>query len=302
MILVVVGRPLDNRGRCDYIEAMTLSLFTLTSSDHYQHYLPLWAYCARKYVGRDIDIACCVVNGAADKETNAALHAAGFEDVCEVFTGGVFPACGYNLMRFLTGDTTKGSDATLICDADLLLTENPFPWHLAQLDATHCFASHHGPRRKPYRPEVSGPEGWRGDWERTAGGFVLVTPEWYAKTLCVRKKYLEQLHAGALPEFRELDEVILSRIIKESGMEVPQSKFFPPSLRGVHIGDFKDSMTHRWTNMAKMVGKLTTDNCVRFRELEADPVWQKMLRILGGDTTLMRELSNVRAHMASRGV
>lgn len=281
---------------------MTLSLFTLTSADHYQHYLPLWAYCAREYVGRDIDIACCVVNGSVDKETNAAMHAAGFEDVCEVFTGGTFPTCGYNLMRFLIDGTNECPDATLICDADLLLLENPFPWHLAQVDDKHCFASHHGPRRKPYRPEVSGPDGWRGNWERTAGGFVLVTPEWYAKTMAVRKKYLDQLHAGALPEFRELDEVILSRIIKESGMEVPQSKFFPPSLRGVHIGDFKDSMTHRWTDLTKMAGKLTLDNCLRFRELETDPVWQEMLRILSVDLVLTRELKNIRSHCVARGV
>jgi hypothetical protein len=194
-------------------------------------------------------------------------------------------------------------DAILLTDADLLLTENPIPYMLAQIDERHCFSAHRGPKRKPFRPEISGPDGWRGDFERVAGGFVMVTPEWYERTRAARQKYMAQIEAGVFGDgWRELDEVLLARIIKDSGLEMPQSKVFPSNLRGVHLGDMKASMTHRWQNLVKMSGILTSANCLRFREMEADPVWQELLRVLAPDTELMQVLANVRTHLAARGI
>jgi hypothetical protein len=280
------------------------ALFTLTTADSFQHYLPLWYYAARRYCGEELVIGMAVCGGLVDAVTTEAFKVLGTEAPMELPLPKNTPRLGgIGAMRFLLGPLVAEYNAILLTDADLLLTDNPMPYMLAQLDERHCFAAHRGPNKKPYRPEITGPDGWRGEFERVAGGFVMVTPEWYERTREARKKYMAQLEAGLFGAgWRELDEVLLARIIKDSGLPMPESKVFPTTLRGVHLGDAKPSMQHRWTNLTKMSHLLTSANGLRFRELEASPVWQELLRILASDTELMQILANMRTHLERRGI
>ena len=55
---------------------------------------------------------------------------------------------------------------------------------------------------------------------------------------------------------------MLARIIKSSSMTVPQSRYMPSELRGIHLGDFK--FDHRWTNEKKMKNLLADSVCMKY--------------------------------------
>lgn len=285
---------------------MKLVLTTLVSQD-FACYLPLYQYCAAKYLP-DWHVRTFIRGSVCGYAHDFVPGEKPVEHVLVPCPGGSDDSAtksASNLCRFLLRwehFADLDPDYVLITDADLLLFQDPLAWHLAQMKELGCYAAHHGPYKKPFRPEISS-NGWRGDFERVAGGFVLVTKKWFEAVEERQHVYERRLFMGGLGQgWREMDEVILARMLKESGLPVPTNKRFPAELRGIHLGDFKDSMTHRWTNTAKMIGKLTTDNGLQFRTLEADPVWQKILSELKANTNLMRILGNVRAHLNERGI
>lgn len=207
-----------------------------------------------------------------------------------------------NTARFIHCDEELVKYANvLIVDIDLMLLSNPFQWHIVQMAATgKVFAGHRGPRHKPHRPEVC--PAWVGPFERVSGGFFCVTPEWYARTADQRRMQLDDLQRGLTGSWRESDEVVLARIIKGAGMQMPQDKYFPTELRGVHLGDFREDMRHRWTNQIKMENKVTSDNCAGFMNMELDPAWQAMLEVLRKDDKMMQVLANCREYINKRGI
>lgn len=282
---------------------------TVVSADYYQHYIPLFLRCMRRW-GDGIDTR-IYVRGVMDSITNKALDCLFDSGICKT---------DYDHITTLTPDNYADSMSStntarfihcdedvvkyrhiLIVDIDLMLFNNPFPWHMELMERSgQPFAGHHGPYHKPHRPEVC--PAWQGPFERVSGGFFMVTPEWYWKTEDQRKWQLSDLQRGHTGWWRESDEVVLARIIKGSGMQVPNSKHFPLELRGCHLGDFKPSMEHRWTNLAKMVRKLSDDNGRSFVEIERCPVWQEMLEIMHEDVELMQILDNCRVHLSERGM
>jgi hypothetical protein len=285
-------------------------LMSVVTADHFQHYIPIYIYAIRKFVARDFDIR-IYVRGQLDDATTEALDVlrnAGIANgkeflVMDAAMDYPFTVSATNTLRFLIHD--KWLDRywyTLITDIDLMLFKDPIPWHIIQMTASGLpFAGHHGPWHKPHRPEIA--PAWTGNFERVAGGFFCVSPQWYEKTKRARYAYSYKLKREQIGHFRESDEVTLANIIKDSGMPVPTQKGFPSDLRGLHFGDFKESMTHRWTDMAKMKTKLTDENCRAFLSAEADPVWRKMMTPLtSSDIELLQIFENVRIHIGQRGV
>jgi len=169
-------------------------------------------------------------------------------------------------------------DTVLVVDADMLVFESPWKWHFDQMEVTCLpFAGHHGARKKPHRPEIC--PSWTGKFERFAGGMFCATRQWYFTTQSTRQ--IERIRAS-LPHnlYREYDEVMLARMIKHAGFDIPQSKEFPASLRGIHLGDFRPNMRHRWINDAKMMKLVTLKNCERFRNLTMSNFWENYLRAI----------------------
>jgi hypothetical protein len=292
-----------------------LVLTTVVSADAFAGYLPLYHYAAmrflsdwhiRTFVRGKLPVEVSKLYDRICREMPAFERPR--ENWCEIPEGMGRHPFSTNVTRwFLDNREFEDLDPkyVLITDADLLLFQDPLSWHLLQMtqSGNDTFACHHGPWKKPYRPEIS-PEGWGGNFERVAGGFVLVTPAGFDKTREARYKYRDMMAHDRLPfeMFREADEVILGRILKESQLPMPKEKRFPAELRGVHAGDFKSSMTHRWTNTAKMAGILTNFNILSFRTLECDPVYQEILYSLRGNALVTETLANARAHMSLRGM
>ena len=285
-------------------------ILTVCTADHFQHYIPLFVRCVRRW-GDGVDIR-IYVRGALDDTTKRALSKLeeygimkGYDFIAEDYrTGLPFTVSATNCLRFLMCEPELMTYANiLITDIDLLLFNDPFPWHIKLMDNTkQPFAGHHGPWSKPYRPEIS-KEGWRGAFERVAGGFFCIEPRtWYLATIEARRNQLDDLVRGYIGGWREADECMLGRIIKATGFDMPQQKGFPLELRGVHLGDFKNSMRHRFTNMAKMQKKLSDENCHNYIDIIRDKAWSEIERILREDDILAEILDRVMNHCLERGI
>ena len=280
---------------------MTRSILTVCTADHFQHYIPMFLYCIRKW-GKGVDTY-IYVRGKLDDITKKALNTVKTDKdhiIEEAFLDYPFNVSTTNSLRFIT-IVPKAYDYTLIVDVDLLIMQDPFPWHIEKIMNTGLpFAGHRGPYHKPHRPEIA--PSWTGDFGRVAGGFFCVTRAWWALVLEQQALQSIELFRGRMGHFREADEVMLGRIIRGSGLPAPTDKHFPTELRGVHLGDFKETMRHRWTSQAKMQSKLTNNNCYAYIELTRTPAWNEMVEILEEDMVLKQILQNVYIHIHERGL
>jgi hypothetical protein len=270
---------------------------TVCSADHFQSYIPLYIAALRTWSKDSIVI---YLKGKLNSKVKTALES--IDDLYIIKEGcfGNYPdlKSTTNCLRFIV-NTGELFQYTIITDIDMLLFQDPWNWNVNQITPENPFAGHHGPYHKPRRPEVC--PSWTGDFERVAGGMFCVTTEWYRRSETAQDKYDALLQSGEWGWFRESDEVMLARIIKESGMQVPQSKVLPTELRGVHLGDFKESMNHRWKDPIKMQRILTPRNCTAYRTLSVTSEWQSIVSILHDDK-LNGILDNINTYLESRGL
>jgi len=263
---------------------------TLSSADWYQYFIPTYCYTINKAYPEDrIEIG---ITGKLEQPVRDALTLIVGCKIRDLLaerdyrpTGGILitenvylgipqrKKSVLNTLRFLmhplyTGDGGDiGSfDYTIITDLDFLIfptTPTHLQWHQEQMENTgQPFAGHHGPWKYPDRFEG----GWKGTRERVAGGFFCTTPGFYDKSYLNRVQRYADLALGKQQDYRESDEVTLCNIIKESGYKVPP-KGFPKDLRGIHLGDFRPDMKHRYTDIAKMATKLSDTNARKFLEM-----------------------------------
>jgi len=249
---------------------MSKCIMTMVS-EHYQWYIPAYVYALRTWFNEDIVI---YVKGNSDpkiyKKTNCLAetvsnYASGFPDLLSTISSLRFTHYDNLLAKF---------DYIMITDADLLLYVDPFPAHIERIDANNPFAAHHGAWKRPHRPEIC--DLWEGRFERITGGMVCVTPEWYKRTLQARFKYVEDLLTGREGLYRECDEVILGRIVRESGMNIP-GNWFPRDLIGIHLGDFKESMKHRYTcypDMKRRISKTIWNSYIAMTKMDHWPEYK----------------------------
>lgn len=238
-----------------------------TSDDYFQHYIPLFAYCFhRLYPSVEIH---ATIYGKADQLTRTAL-ALPYLFIHED-NRTVPPAIG----RFL--EVPAGD--VLIADADILFMAPGLIEYCQRMtkQLNTCYYAAHGARKKPHRF----PDSWKGEKERLCGAFVYVTDEWSKKTKVFREMTMHALNNGKLQEYREEDEVVLCNLCKFACLPINQDKFYPLQHRGVHLGDFKPEMEHRFTDMAKMAGKLHRDALYNFRMMEqTEPAWLKLVNLI----------------------
>jgi len=304
---------------------MNVHLNLFTTANWYQHFIPLFAYCWTKaWPQYRVDIA---VMGKLDDMNITALSHLGnvqirtnLESDKYVRQDGVLITehilediplkdSTANTARFLFFKDTPGEncndvDGLFITDIDFLFFdcgEDIIQWHIRKMEEFgSCYYAHHGPWKKPQRF----PGAWKGEYERLAGGAAYLSREWFSKCKESICKYGEQLRKGEIGTYREEDEVLFCRICKENGLPINQDKIYPARYRGLHLGDFRPDMQHRWTDMEKMRGKLLDENCMRYLQMcENDPIWNAIyVRICKGDEKIKEIFHNLYEHLSRRGL
>jgi hypothetical protein len=199
-------------------------------------------------------------------------------------------------IRFLCDPAENG--LVFITDVDVLVAPGLEEYAKAHMTGEDYFAFH-GVRRKPHRPEITGAGRWEGKFERLCGAWFAAMPRWYLRTKPFREDALNKLKAGTMESYREADEVVLCRMCKSAGYNIPGSKNFPLDLRGVHLGDFK--FDHRWQNKEKMTGRLTIENCEAVIARRTSPDFIKAIAtlVLAGDTSA-KVIKNFSSYLRDR--
>ena len=261
---------------------MKVCITTIVTDNYYQLYLPLFIYVLRKeYPEYDVKT---FIKGQISPQNQRALDILGekykyikpktiFKDVPEIKST-------INCLRFLVPEKYfQKYEYVIFVDVDLLLYRTKptlFDWHLRRLKKIgSCYAGHHGPIRKKYRPEIS-KAGWVGKFERVSGGFFMVNQKWFKKTKKARAHFMKKALQAKLGGYREADEVMLCNILKKSGLKVPPWGF-KRILRGIHLGDFKPAMKKRYHSDKKLTKKIDPKCCKRFVEYNKDETWVKLI-------------------------
>ncbi|HUX57133.1 MAG TPA: hypothetical protein VMV77_09170 [Bacteroidales bacterium] len=258
---------------------------TVCTADYYQNYIPIFIWSALKTF-QGVDIIIYVRGELHDNVLDALKIVNGrYQIVANYKTDYPFLIGTTNALRFTT-ETIQGYDEVLITDIDFFFSAvsiDIFQFH-KDIKVCEFFSGHHGPLHKPHRPNIC--PAWKGDFERVTGGFVMLYPGWWKKTVEIRKKWDEILHRGKdskndiYGQFRESDECILARMIKEAGLPVAPKIPYPRSLRFLHFGDFKPSMKVRYEDKAKMSGFLDRRHVNAFLRALSDPSYSKIVDIV----------------------
>lgn len=209
--------------------------------------------------------------------------------------------------RFLIPSQNFNSyDGVIFTDADLL----PFFKHISFVDyirsmhsfTKDCFWGYHGAYKYPLRPEING-AAWKGNFERISGGHFMVDKRWFITTEVARKHFRISVDTGKWGSFREADEVMLARIHKMSNLPIPGSKHFPSECRGIHLGDFRNNMKHRWTNMQKMAAKANEFSLSNYvAAYECDGTFKRLMDIACNCGDVQDMIGNLHQHLKARGL
>jgi hypothetical protein len=267
---------------------------TTVSADYYQEYIPLYCLALRTWYKDDIVF---FIRGEMSKTVEKAIKdIPNLRIIQNVYCEYPNNISTTNALRFIGGESILSEyDFSIITDADLLILVNPWPYHLHFATPAHPFSGYHGALSKPHRPEVC--PSWTGNFERVAGGYFCITPDWLVATSFARTKYGLALMDGRAGLYREEDEVILARILKESGFQVPPSKYYPPDLRGIHLGDFK--FDHRWQNINRMKTLISDLNINLFLKFAQTKEWKECLETLQSEN-IIKIISRLITHIKAR--
>lgn len=257
-----------------------------TSDDYFQHYIPLFAYCMNKtYPMFEIH---ATINGKTDELTKEAADGMPMLKIIEAAEPLKNDISTVSTNRFLSippGDW-------LICDADILIFHpGLIDWFIMRSKQIGApYYAIHGVWKRPARF----PGSWYGDLERICGGFVYVTDKWLQVTKLLRESEYERLRRGEIGVYREEDEVTFCNICKKAGLPISQEQFYPPDFRGVHLGDFKPSMQHRFTNKEKMSRLMTRNVFNEFKVFnKTDTGWNRLKSILYKDDNIKQVFENL---------
>lgn len=289
---------------------------SVCTDDSYQFFIPLFAYTVKRaYPNAGVKV---FVKGKLKEVTKKALGEIKYGD-CYVkencFSKYPDKASITNSLRFLIGSGEfKGYDVVFVRDIDFLIFKGKIShavYFKRRMKKLPYFGVR-GPYQRPRRPQVNG-IGWKRNFLRVAGGiFVFKNPEWFniaGKKLSYYRKLLiknemEKQDRKPLASYRESDEVMLGRIIKDSGLPVPKRKGkdvygvgMPKKYRDIHLGDFGKNR-HGYKRLCRRASLI----CVRkFVELEKDRTWVKIRISMSEANPKIRELlRRLRKHAKRR--
>jgi len=283
---------------------------TVVSGDAFQFYIPTFIYAAKTaYPEWDILV---LVKGTIKQACWNILrsphfaHITGWKILENQFQdmNDKHGACGAARL-LIPKEYLKPYKFAYICDVDFLIFRQAIPhveYHNRIMRRSRVpYSTFRGPYRKPRRPEVYGQNGWKGNFTRLACGTLMIKPhEWYEKTNNMRKIYKAIAQRGGhdhvdkhrFASYREYDEVMLFRMVSQSGMHYPERKLYMPDgsrfnvkYRDVHIGDFRS-----YSKAKKRIRKLLSRVNVRaLRQLYAnDEHWCHVEQMCRRGTSMVR--------------
>jgi len=272
------------------------AIFTACTPEYAWH-LPLWAWSAKR-LWPDVQLVATIV-GTRDSPVliHDYLKALGVVVGIEDSGFPCLPAMSACL-RFIYNYAPK-ADEVLITDADLVFLHEGLWRYMNHKRGILCYGAFTGAKKKPRRPEIA-PNGWVGDMKRLCGGFVLVTPEWYGRTQTAREEWADRLRRGIWGTFRESDEVMLTRIITQSGLPLPDETQFIKVMRGLHVGDFRPNMAHRWGHPKRIRKWFPDESANAAQELLKDNGFLHALEIARDNPVVEAIWENVLNHLKGR--
>lgn len=270
-------------------------IFTVCTTDYAGH-LPLWAWSAKR-LWPDVSLIALITDAytpvlICDYLNSIGAKAYGQYDQYPNTTA--MSAC----LRFVYNPPK--AEEVLITDSDVVfLHERQWQYMADKKKEIGCYGVFTGAKHKPRRPEIA-PNGWVGDMRRLTGTFVLVTPEWYEKTQAARSEWSDRLMRGIWGTFRESDEVMLCRICSQSGLPLPNEVAFAKEMRGLHVGDFRPNMEHRWGNPKRIRKWFPAESVAALREVVKDKGFLNTLEIARENLTVAATWENVFNHLKDR--
>jgi len=302
----------------------TACITTVCTDDRFQYYIPMFIHtCKRAYPEYPVKV---FLRGRLDDITRSAISLIPYKGyTVEENFGKDFPhrVSSCNSIRFILGkDHFPKCDIVYFTDVDFLICNHvplqplaDFYWNKMEAMGQPCLAAR-GPISGIKRPEVC--ESWDGKFTRIAAGvFGVKYPDYFDATKKARRFYEEVLKSGrcdghdnhAAASYREYDEVMLCRILKDSKLKIPKSKYryvngevANSHYRSIHVGDFKTRFRRRFKSMSKMCRILSRD-CVRyFDQMDMfDKRWKKIADIcMLVDKDIDKEIRRIRKHCKKR--
>lgn len=276
---------------------MKRALLTVCTSDYYQYYIPLFVWSALD-TWNDIEVLIYVRGEICSdvKEAMELIQSKNYRIYENYKTDYPYLSGTTNALR-LTVIPDKEYEELMITDIDFFFSSVPldiFSWNKLQLELMHndCYVAHHGAYERPKRPQIC--TSWRGNFERIACGFVLLFPNWFKRTKDQVIAYDSLLKAGKWGHFRESDEVMLFRIVRDVGLPIAPKVPFPRVLRYYHLGDLKDSMKHRYTDRNMMSRLLDQKIAKNYLDIIDQPCLNQIIEIVSRSLEMNKILQRAR--------
>lgn len=298
---------------------------TTASNDEFQYYIPLFIYTAKKANPTyDVKVFChgelrpAVANLLQRMRNekwvrgNFFVLENQFHDIPKIRKSTL------NAMRHILPDSElEGYDYQYITDVDFLMFHHKptlKAWYVSMAEeAGQPYVAARGPLYRPHRRKVNG-GAWKRRFKRIGSGRVfLVLKDWLPKTQKMRDRYrriakndgTDKWDKHSFGAYREYDEVMLYRIMRESNIPTPRlsNKYLTGSglnnlYRDIHLGDFK--FARRAHSARKMGAKLKDDNAAALIKLVADPNWKEIMRVCGRSGTVRQVVRRCKKHCESR--
>lgn len=214
-----------------------LLIYTLCDKE-YEWYIPLFAR-SMTLANPKQEVEINVIYGANDKVLNLIEN-----DNIKVFefNGGCFGKYATASLRFLIPPKQRTFTHYLITDIDMMfMPENStiIDQHCNHIekDGTICY------------------ENWISQYiggDPRMPGVHFVTQEWFEKTGNVRKYELDKLMQNGANDYY-YDEVMLGRIVRDSGLPLPPQVAKLWRHHGIHLGDWRINMDRKGHNIPQNV-------------------------------------------------
>jgi len=247
----------------------------------YKHFIPMFEYSAKKAMP-DVDVR--------------------VYDMDKTFPG--YHRSSVNALRFFVDPKEfKGYDYVYFTDVDFIFLPHDnslFDYHTTILNV-QGYSGHRGPINARNRKFKA----WDGDRARIAAGAFMVNQKWFKRTERTRRGILPVIMNGV--NLREADEILLQKILVESGYKIPTKagRFcdghkYNIKYRDIHLGDFKPLFS-RWKDIKKMRRRFLCDsNVIAYQELKKDPVWIEIVQKACENKHVNNIIRNMRWHMRQR--
>lgn len=220
------------------------------------------------------------------------------------------------LRLFVPDEYYKGYDYGYVTDIDFLVFKHKptLKQHYVNLmcQAKQPYIAARGPYRKPRRKEINR-HGWIRKYKRVIiGRLFFKVPEFLDKTRSQRNAYYRRFIQNKSDSwdnhkpgsYREYDEVMFNRILRESKLKTPKK----PSktcagcgignlYRDIHLGDFKFS---KRVHSKKFYSKIKEETIAEYLNLKKDKYWQEILKVCKTKATIREAIRRLDKHIEER--